>query len=124
MKKDIGYYLSTEEGQEQKEKTINEVLDHMDFGMIHRVMECLDWTWIMEDEENGGLKVSVPTETEIRKSLEGLLRTLFDEECEMVSTGGFTVEYTIKEPLPSEPDDFEHCVSVRAFFAVDKYETY
>ena len=107
QKHDINYYLSTEKGKQQMLDKIHEIMNFIDFERIHKAMVALDWCWLSSNKP--------PTTEEIKEHLLNLLCELFDEKCHSISTGGFYVSYEICEPDEDEPDDFEHCVLVRAY---------
>jgi hypothetical protein len=66
-----------------KERTINAVMDQLDFEKIHTVMEVLVWTW-----RNQG----VPSIETIKKQAYDLLEYAWEHKCSN-GTGGFWVEY-------------------------------
>lgn len=112
--KTIDDYISTPEGERQMLDCIKEIMNTIDFQKIHDTMEALDWHWYFTGDQ-------VPTIKQIKENLLNLLCELFEDRCNEISSGGFTMSYKIYEPMDNEPDDFNHCVEVRVYFAVEEY---
>ena len=112
--KTIDDYISTPEGERQMLDCIDDVMHTIDFQNIHDTMEALDWHWSFTGNQ-------APTVEQIKENLLNLLCELFEDKCNTISTGGFTVSYKICEPMNDEPDDFNHCVEVNVYFAVEEY---
>lgn len=66
-----------------KERTINEVMDQLDFEKIHTIMDVLDWEWWNQ---------SVPSIETLKKQAYDLLEDAWEHKCS-TGTGGFWVEY-------------------------------
>ena len=109
----IDYYLNKPGGKEQMLEVVHDFVENCNYKDIHMAMVALDWHWSTLDEDR------IPTEEELKADLLDKFLRLFEERCDMLSSGGFTVVYDIVERHPYEPDDFEHCVNVYYYFAVD-----
>lgn len=68
-----------------KQENIDEIMDHFDFGKVHKIMEAVDWTWANSE-------FGVPMEWELRKRARSLLSDAWDQQT-MMSTGGFTARF-------------------------------
>lgn len=73
---------------------INEIMDTFDFGRMRRVMETLNWKWMMPPEDGGihGAESRVPDEYEIRRAARKSLNRAAEERC-CTSSGGLMVLY-------------------------------
>lgn len=113
MVRDIDYYLNKPGGKEQMLEIVHDFVENCNYNDIHKAMVALDWYWATLPD-NG-----IPTEEDLKADLLDKFLRLFEEKCDRLSSGGFTVGYNIVERHPYEPDDFEHCVDVYYYFAVD-----
>lgn len=66
-----------------KERTINAVMDQLDFEKIHTIMDVLDWEWWNQ---------GVPSIESLKKQAYDLLEYAWEHKCS-TGTGGFWVEY-------------------------------
>lgn len=66
-----------------KEKHIQYIIENFNFEKVHKVMELLNWTWLMSND--------VPTIDELKKSATRLLNDICKEDFDTSSTGGFKV---------------------------------
>ena len=112
----VAPYIEDEQGKEQMLQEINRIMDYMEFDRIHKAMVALDWKWRDNPES--------PTVDELKEKLLDMLCELFENQCNTISHGGFTVGYNVLRPEYGEPNDFEHCVEVFAYFAIDEYHTF
>lgn len=118
----INELLSTEEGKEQMNELIDEVLDEIDFYKIHYVMKKLNWTWVDSKEID-----KIPTPIELRDFLSQNLYEMFNGEHTYTSfdCGGFYVRYFIELPYDDRvPIDFAHCVCLRVSFELETFNNY
>lgn len=116
-KKDIDYYLNTPEGKKQMLEIVHDIVESFDYEKVHKAMVALDWRWATLDDNR------IPTEEDLKADLLDKFIRLFEDRCDRISSGGFTVGYDIFEPHPYEPDDFEHSVDVYCYFAIDDYHS-
>lgn len=92
--------------QSTKNKYIKECIEYMDWDKIHNVMEYLNWTWCIQNDNNTEYICTVPSVEQLKKEAESLLRRCYDEleksnESDWrISTGGLNVhvwqDYTCK----------------------------
>lgn len=119
--KDIDYYLNQPEGKKQMLEIVHDIVESFNYENVHKAMVALDWEWFMWDGNR------IPTEKELKDSLLEKFIHLFEEKCDTISSGGFTVGYTVygddAELHESEPDDFKHSVDVYCYFAIDDYHS-
>lgn len=66
-----------------KERTINAVMEEIDFEKIHKAMMALNWEWWNQ---------GVPSIEALKKQAYDLLEDAWEHECS-TGTGGFWVEY-------------------------------
>lgn len=66
-----------------KKRTIDAVIDQLDFEKIHTIMEVLNWTWWDQ---------GVPSMETLKKQAYDLLEYAWEHKCS-TGTGGFWVEY-------------------------------
>ena len=67
-----------------EDKQILEILNSVDFGRIHKVMEFLNWTWFNSED--------VPTYAELVLTVREMVIKSLEDECSIDSCG-FYVEY-------------------------------
>jgi len=67
-----------------EDNQILEILNNVNFGRIHQVMEFLNWTWF----KSGG----VPTYAELVLTVRDMVIKAIEQECS-IESGGFYVEY-------------------------------
>lgn len=114
--KPLGYYIN----DEIKEKVIKDVVDNLDFELIHRAMVFLNWTWWTAE---GG---AVPSVNELKKTVRSYLgEILSKKECDnyRIATGGFEYSFRVYEPYEGEADTFENCVNVSVKFVLDDFDS-
>lgn len=117
--KDIDYYLNQPEGKIQMLKIVHDIVESFDYEQVHKAMTALNWTWVTTDTKT-------PTVKELKDDLLHKFIELFEEKCDTISSGGFTVGYTVcanSDEFHEEPDDFEHSVDVYCYFAIDDYHS-
>lgn len=83
---------------------INTIMDNFDFAKVARVMQCLKWTWAMNDGN------SVPIESEIRQKARKLLNMVYENQASSISGGGFTAYY--------DKEDY----SLRLEFVIEEFD--
>lgn len=114
--KPLGYYIN----DEIKERVINDAVDNLDFELIHRVMELLNWTWWTPE---GG---AVPSVNELEKTVRSYLgKILCRKECDNyhIATGGFEYSFRVYVPNEGEADTFDNCVNVSVKFVLDDFDS-
>jgi len=79
----------------EKDALIEEILESFDFDRVRKVMELLDWTYVIPYEDDYGkksFKKEVPKTQYIIKNAKALLEEAYDLKTTS-STAGFTAKY-------------------------------
>jgi hypothetical protein len=114
--KPLGYYIT----DEIKVRVIKDAVDNLDFELIHRVMDLLNWTWWTPE---GG---AVPSVYELKKTVSSYLGDILSrKECDNyhIATGGFEYSFRVYEPNEGEADTFDNCVNVSVKFVLDDFDS-
>ena len=69
---------------------ITKIIESLDIEKIHETMEKLDWTWVMEDDKEGGYTQRTPSVLELTLRV---MKTL--ERCKEECLQGGHKEFTI-----------------------------
>ena len=71
---------------EKKQDQLDEIMDHFDFGIVHKAMTANNWKWVLDD----GIHYEVPDESRLRQVARRLITHAIKDNIS-TSTGGFCV---------------------------------
>lgn len=75
-----------------KQDIIDEIMDYLNFEKIHKTMQILNWTWLIDEQ------FQIPSIPQIRRFLRKQLNTFLNENLKFISCGGFEI-FKIEEDI-------------------------
>lgn len=108
-------FKEKESDREEMFNAIDYIVENFDYEAVHDTMEMLNWHWAKYNR--------VPTIPELKEELLTLLCELLEEECNVISTGGFNVSYEIYSYDDDDTKTFDNFVHITAQFVVTEIES-
>lgn len=97
--------IGRKKGKRHFEYYASDINEHINWERIHTVMVALNWCWFFGKDEFSKDNMGIPNVTTIKNYAYRLLKTAYEEECQ-ISSGGFTagwddgslyLEFTVEE---------------------------
>ena len=77
---------------EKQQDQLDEIMDHFDFGKVHKAMDATNWKWSLDEGIN-----AVPNECQLRQAARRLITHAMINNVS-ISTGGFYASIDMDYP--------------------------